>query len=108
MLDKIKDLSSQAMTKTGEAIDDIAVSLKEGVGNLSTAASNATGTLNEKAVRASTSQMYRILEIALQELEGRPLASRPMSLTASVNVGVAALELQIQLNQPNKNENPIS
>ncbi|MES2673291.1 MAG: hypothetical protein V4660_03580 [Pseudomonadota bacterium] len=100
MLDKIKDMSSQAVSKTNGAIDGITTTIKEGVESLSNTASSVTDSLNEKAVRASTSQMYRILEIALQELEGRPLAERPLSLTASVNIGIAALEMQIHLNQP--------
>ena len=56
-----------------------------------------TGAINEKAVRASTAQMCRILEIALEELQDRPLAERPGTLTASVNFGVASLEMQVQL-----------
>lgn len=92
MFDKIKEMGSQA-------VDGITTTVKDGVESISNTASSVTESLNEKAVRASTSQMYRILEIALQELEGRPLADRPLSLTASVNIGVAALEMQIHLNQ---------
>ncbi|MEN0035440.1 MAG: hypothetical protein AAGC78_00175 [Cellvibrio sp.] len=88
MLDKMKDLGSQALIKTNEAISTVTTSVTSGVDSL-----------NEKAVRASTAQMYRILEIALEELKGRPLADQPLSLTSTVNVGVAALELQIHLNQ---------
>lgn len=88
MLDKMKDLGSQALIKTNEAINTVTTSVTSGVDSL-----------NEKAVRASTAQMYRILEIALEELKGRPLADQPLSLTSTVNVGVAALELQIHLNQ---------
>lgn len=88
MLDKMKDLGNQALVKTNEAIDAVSNSVSSGVGSL-----------NEKAVRASTSQMYRILEIALEELKDRPLAQQPLTLTSSINLGVAALELQIQVNQ---------
>ena len=102
MLDKIKDIGSQAVSKTNEAIDGITTTVKGGVESISNTATSVTESLNEKAVRASTSQMYRILEIALQELDGRPLAERPLSLTASVNFGVAALEMQIHLNQLNE------
>jgi hypothetical protein len=63
-----------------------------------------TEALNEKAVRASTAQAYRILEIAIEELKERPLSARPISLTASVNVGIAALEMQIHL-EPQTDEN---
>lgn len=99
MLDKIKGLGSQAVSKTSDAIEGVATSVKDGVESLANAATSATEALNERAVRASTSQMYRILEIALEELKGRPLSERPLSLTASVNIGVAALEMQIHLNQ---------
>lgn len=56
-----------------------------------------TESLNEKAVRASAGQVYRILEIAIEELKDRPLSKRPVSLTAVVNIGIAALEMQVQL-----------
>lgn len=87
MLDKMKDLGSQALVITNDAI-----------GAVTTSVTSSVDSLNEKAVRASTAQMYRILEIALEELKGRPLADQPLSLTSSINVGVAALELQIHLN----------
>lgn len=87
MLDKMKDLGSQALTKTSETINSVTSSVTHGVDSL-----------NEKAVRASTAQMYRILEIALEELKNRPLADQPLTLTSSVNIGIAALELQINLN----------
>jgi hypothetical protein len=86
MLDKMKNLGSQA-----------ASTIKDGVGSFSNAASSVTESLNEKAVRASTAQVYRILEIAIEELNNRPLSSRPISLTASVNIGIAGLEMQIHL-----------
>jgi len=100
MFDKIKDLGTQAASKTTDAIDGITTSVKHGVESIAHTATAVTDSLNERAVRASASQMYRILEIALEELKDRPLAERPLSLTSSVNIGIASLELQIQLNQP--------
>lgn len=104
MLDKMKDLGSQAANKASDAIGGISTTIKDGVGSISNAASSMTEALNEKAVRASTAQAYRILEIAIEELKERPLSSRPISLTASVNVGIAALEMQIHL-EPQTGEN---
>lgn len=97
MLDKMKDLGSQAANKANDALTGISTSIKDGVGSISNAAGNMTESLNEKAVRASTAQVYRILEIAIEELKDRPLSQKPISLTASVNLGIAALELQIHL-----------
>ncbi len=97
MFDKMKDLGSQAANKATDALGGISSSIKDGVGSFSTAAGSMTESLNEKAVRASTAQVYRILEIAVEELRDRPLASKPVSLTASVNLGIAALEMQIHL-----------
>ena len=95
MLDKMKDLGSQALIKTNETIEAVTASVSSGV-----------DTLNEKAVRASAAQMYRVLEIALEELKNRPLSDRPLSLTSTINVGVAALELQIHLNQGDAQQSP--
>lgn len=106
MLDKMKDLGTQAATKANDAIGGLSSSIKEGVGSFSAAAGSMTEALNEKAVRASTGQVYRILEIAIEELKGRPLSDRPISLTASVNIGIAALEMQIHLDpQPGTSNN---
>lgn len=98
MLDKMKDLGSQAANKATDALGGISSTIKDGVGSFSNAASSMTESLNEKAVRASTAQVYRILEIAIEELKDRPLSGKPISLTASVNIGIAALEMQVHLN----------
>lgn len=97
MLDKIKGLGAHVATKANDAVEGIATSVKGGVESLANTASSVTDTLNEKAVRASTAQMCSILEIALEELKARPLSSRPVSLTATVNIGIAALEMQVHL-----------
>ncbi|MDQ3058945.1 MAG: hypothetical protein M3R45_05410 [Pseudomonadota bacterium] len=100
MLDKIKGLGAQVATKANDAVEGITTSAREGVESLKNTAGTITDALNEKAVRASTVQMCRILEIAMEEIKSRPLASRPVSLTASVTIGIAALEMQIQLEPP--------
>jgi hypothetical protein len=97
MLDKMKDLGSQAANKATDALGGISSTIKDGVGSFSNAASSMTESLNEKAVRASTVQVYRILEIAMEELQSRPLSNKAISLTASVNLGIAALEMQVHL-----------
>ena len=93
MLDKMKGLG----TKASDVVGGITTTVKDGVDSLANAASSATGSLNEKAVRASTGQVCRILEIAIEELKDRPLANLPVSVTASVNIGIAALEMQVHL-----------
>lgn len=90
MLDKIKDLGNQVASRAGDAVGGLANSVKDGVGTL-------TESINEKAVRASTTQMCNILEIALDEIRQRPIAERPLTLTATVNFGIASLDMQIQL-----------
>lgn len=97
MLDKIKGLSTQVVTKAGDAVDGITTSVKGGVESLANSASNMTVALNEKAVRVSTAQVCEILELAIDELKGRPLARERMTLTASVNIGIAALEMHVHL-----------
>ena len=94
MFEKMKDLGAQVANK---AVDGISSSVKGGVDALSNTASSMTGALNDKAVRASTAQMCNILEIAMEELKGRPLSAQPIFLTATVNIGIAALEMQIQV-----------
>lgn len=100
MLDKIKDMGSQA-------VDGITSSVKNGVDVIANSASNMGGNLNEKAVRASTSQLCRILEIALEELKNRPLAERGVMLTASVNLGIASLQMQLQVDAEKTNQSSV-
>lgn len=93
MLEKIKDLGAQVASKANDAVDGLTSSVKGGVESLADA-------INEKAVRTSTAQMCKILEIALEELKDRPLEQRPLALTASVNFGIATLQMQINLEPP--------
>lgn len=104
MLDKIKELGAQVATKANDAMEGITTSVKGGVDSLANTATNMTEALNEKAVRASTAQMCNILEIAVEELKTRPLSNRPVSLTATVNIGIASLEMKIHL-PPTEREN---
>lgn len=104
MLDKIKGLGAQVANKANKAVDGIATSVKGGVDSLSNTAANMSDALSEKAVRTSTAQMCSILEIAIEELKSRPLSAQPVSLTATVNIGIASLEMQIHL-QPTVKEN---
>lgn len=104
MFEKIKGIGTQVATKANEAVEGVTASVKGGVESLAHTASDMTGALNEKAVRASTAQMCTILEIALDELKSRPLSAQPASLKATVNIGIAALEMEIQLPPTAKNE----
>lgn len=97
MLEKIKGIGTQVATKAGDAVDGVTATVKGGVESLAHTASNVTEALNEKAVRASTAQMCSILEIALDELKNRPLSEQPVSLKATVNIGIAALEMEIKV-----------
>ena len=97
MLGKMKGLGAQVAVKTNDAMEGITTSVKEGVDSLANTATNMTEALNEKAVRTSTAQMCSILEIAIEELKTRPLSDQPVSLTATVNIGIASLEMQIHL-----------
>lgn len=103
MLEKIKGLGAHAVSKASDAVEGVATSVKGGVESLANTAASVTETINDKAVRASTAQMCSILEIAIEEFKTRPLSARPVSLTATVNVGIAALEMQVHL-QPSENK----
>ena len=97
MLETIKEIGVQVANKANEAVDGIGNSVKDGVDSLTQTASNMTGEFNDKAIRISTAQVCRILEIAIEELKTRPLSAQPVSLTATVNIGIAALEMQVHL-----------
>lgn len=100
MLEKFKGIRSNVTDKASEAVEGIAASLKGGVDSLAQTANTVGDTLNEKAVRASTAKMCTILEIAMDEIRSRPLSAQPVALTATVNFGLASLEMQVQLQPP--------
>ena len=104
MFEKIKDIGAQVATKANDAVEGVTTSVKGGVESLAHTASGMTGALNEKAVRASTAQMCTVLEIALDELKSRPLSAQPVSLRATVNIGLASLEMEIHLPSSAKSE----
>ncbi len=104
MLEKIKDIGAQVANKANDAVEGVTTSVKGGVESLAQTASHMTDALNDKAVRASTAQMCSILEIALDELKSRPLSAQPVSLKTTVNIGIASLEMEVQL-QPTAKEN---
>ncbi len=107
MLEKIKDLGNQVANKANDTVGGIANSVRGGVESLSNSASNLTDAINEKTVRLATAQMCSILEVALEELKTRKLSEHPVSLTATVNVGITALEMQIHLD-PVTPEQPVA
>ncbi|MDD5058804.1 MAG: hypothetical protein PHQ60_13125 [Sideroxydans sp.] len=104
MFEKMKGIGSQVASKAGDAVEGVSASVKEGVGSLAQTATNMSNSLNEKAVRASTAQMCSILEIAMDELKSRPLSAQPVTLKTTVNIGIAALEMEIHL-PPTAHEN---
>ena len=95
MLDKIKGIGSQISSLAGDAVDGVASSVKEGAGTIANAAGSAVSTLSEKAVRAAVEQMRTVLQVASEELRQRPVSDHPVTLTASVNIGVTALQVQV-------------
>ena len=107
MLEKFKDLGEQVATKANEAVEGVKTSVKDGLESLVNTAGTVTDAINEKAVRAATAQMCAILEVALDEIKGRAISNRPATLTATVNVGITALEMQIHLD-PAESETKIA
>lgn len=95
MLDRMKDLGNQLTTFAGGAVDGVRSTVREGAESIADAAGTAASNLNDKAVRAAVDQMRTILRIAAEEIAAKPVSERPLTLTASVNLGFTALEMQI-------------
>lgn len=97
MLDRMKDLGNQLTTLAGGAVDSVRSSVREGAETIADAAGSAASQLNEKAVRTAVEQMRTILRIAAEEVAAKPVSEHPVTLTASVNLGFTALEMQVIL-----------
>lgn len=95
MFDKIKGIGTQIGSLATTAADGVAASVKEHAGTIADATTAAASTLSEKAIRAAVEQMRTVLKIAGEEVRQRPISEHPVTLTASVHIGVTALEMQI-------------
>jgi hypothetical protein len=106
ILEKLKTIGTQVISTANNTADALTTSVKDGCDSLTNTAASMADSINEKAVRASTGQMCRILEIAIEELKSRPLSAQTVSITATVNIGIASLEMQIHL-PPSERENSL-
>ena len=97
MLDRMKDLGNQLTTLAGDAVDGVRTSVRERAESIADAAGSAASQLNEKAIRTAVDQMRTILRIAAEEVAAKPVSEHPVTLTASVNLGFTALEMQMVL-----------
>lgn len=104
LLEKLKKLGVQMVTHTEDAVSGMTSAVRgqgESIGAVASSVANSvTHTLNDKAVRMSTAEICNILEIAMDELRGRPLSQHRVSLIATVNIGVASLEMQVHVDPP--------
>jgi hypothetical protein len=106
MFDKIKNLGGQITSLAGDAVDGVSATVKGGADAIAQTASGAVhsvskaaGDLQDKvsdaATRQAISQMRDVMAIAIDELRQRPIHAGPITLTAKVDVMIAALEIQI-------------
>ena len=99
MLKKMKDLGGQLSGKAAKAAGDMVASIGEGVGNLAGTAGDVASGATDKTVRAAVDQLCNVIEIAVEQLQQRPLPASRMTLTASVGLGATALQMQVVLTE---------
>jgi hypothetical protein len=97
MFNKLTEIKNSVKTVAVDTAGGVSKTLQQGVDTLSDAATTFSDTVNDKAVKVATSQMCTILELAIEEISRRPISSRSLSLTSTVNIGIASLEMQIHL-----------
>jgi hypothetical protein len=106
MFDKIKSIGGQITTLAGDAADGVSATVKGGATVIAQSASGAmhsvgkaAGEMQDKmsdaATRQAIAQMRDVMAIAIDELRQRPIHAGPVTLTAKVDVMIAALEIQI-------------
>ena len=99
MLKKMKDFGGQLSGKAAKAASGMVASIGEGVGNLAGTAGEVASGATDKTVRAAVDQLCNVLEIAVEQLQQRPLPASRMTLTASVGLGATALQMQVVLTE---------
>jgi hypothetical protein len=106
MFDKIKSIGGQITTLAGDAADGVSATMKGGASVIVQSASGAMHSvgkaagdlqdkMSESATRQAIAQMRDVMAIAIDELRQRPIHAGPVTLTAKVDVMIAALEIQI-------------
>ena len=95
MFETIKGIGTQLTTMASTAVDGVTSTVKDGANSVAGAASAAASTLNEKAIRAAVEQMRTVLHIAADDLKSRPVLNLPVTLTATIDIGFTALEMQV-------------
>ncbi len=98
MLDKIKGVGSQISNLATDAVDGVTSSVKGGAETIANAAGAVVSAISEKAVRTAVDQMRTVLQVSCEELRQRPVSDQPVTLTASINIGVTALQVQVVVN----------
>ncbi|MES2950658.1 MAG: hypothetical protein V4858_19165 [Pseudomonadota bacterium] len=95
MLDKIKGVGNQISNLATDAVDGVTSSVKGGAETIVNAAGAAVSAISEKAIRTAVEQMRTVLQVSCEELRQRPVSDQPVTLTASINIGVTALQVQV-------------
>ena len=97
MLKRMKDLGGQLSGKAAKAAGGMVATIGEGVGSLAGTAGNVALGATDKTVRAAVDQLCNVLQIAVEQLQQRPLPASRVTLSASVGLGATALQMQVLL-----------
>jgi hypothetical protein len=104
MLDRIKELGGQISSSAAR----VAVTVKDGAGQVATQAGDAMQATRRKAselgdragnaaTREAVAQMRDMLALAAEELRARPITDGPVTLTARVDLMLTALQVELVL-----------
>ena len=97
MLKRMKDLGGQLSGKAAKAAGGMVATIGEGVGGLAGTAGDFASGATDKTVRAAVDQLCNVLQIAVEQLQQRPLPASRVTLSASVGLGATALQMQVLL-----------
>lgn len=113
MLDKFKNLGEQFTEAVSGAATSVASSVKDGVGGAASATVGAVHAAGEKvsalgnkvtetATREAMGQLRNLLAVATDELMKNPVSDKPVTLIAKMDVMVAALEVHVVVEPPER------
>ena len=96
MFDKFKEAGTQLGTKATETLESATVTVKEQADKITTATGEAATAVSDQVIRNAVNRLRRVVRIATEELE-KDLPKRPATLTASFQIGMVTLELDVEL-----------
>ena len=95
----LKGFSDSVATTATKAKNGITEAAKESLTSISDFVSDKVSSTGDAAIRASVAQLKKVLDIAVDEYSKNPSSIANGAISASVNIGVISLQIEVSLSE---------